>query len=171
MVPLLPLLGQGWPRWPLHILQPFFLLPSPLQPPQQGRSIRKQHLPSCLLPHLHLPPFLLPTSGCGLCSGYAGIEKQPISGFGWLFRRCILFSLYLVQAAKILYIYGVTMADKWDQMSLVLEQEEKELQEAMRAEVGTTSLCTTNSSKMKFLKVFTGADIIAQHTARKEPKF
>ena len=38
--------------------------------------------------------------------------------------------------------------------------EEKEFQEAMRAEVGTTSLCTTNSSKNKFLQVFTGADII-----------
>ena len=73
-------------------------------------------------------------------------------------------------AAEILDIYHVTMADKWDWISIVLEQEEKEFQEAMKAEVGTTSLCTINSSKMEFLKVFTGADIIAQHTVRKEPK-
>ena len=32
--------------------------------------------------------------------------------------------------------------------------EEKEFQEAMRSELGTTSLWTTNSSKIKFLKVF-----------------
>ena len=63
------------------------------------------------------------------------------------------------------------MVDKGDQISLVLEQEEKEFQEAMRAEVGTTPLCTTESSKIKFLKVFTGADIISKCTARKEPKF
>ena len=63
------------------------------------------------------------------------------------------------------------MADKWDWISHVLEREEKEFQQAMPAEVGTTSLCTINSSKMEFLKVFTGTSIITQHTARKEPKF
>ena len=63
------------------------------------------------------------------------------------------------------------MVDKWDQISLVLEWEEKEFQEAKRAEVGTTSLCTTNSSKKKFPKVFTGADIITQYTEMKESKF
>ena len=63
------------------------------------------------------------------------------------------------------------MVENWDWISCVLEQEEKEFQEAMRAEVGAISLWTTYSSKMKFLKVFTGADIIAQHVARKEPKF
>ena len=36
------------------------------------------------------------------------------------------------------------------------------VQETMRAEVGTTSLSTTNSHKMDFLKVSTDADIIAQ---------
>ena len=41
----------------------------------------------------------------------------------------------------------------------------------MGAEVGTTSLCTTNSSKMEFLKVFTGADIIVQYMEVEESKF
>ena len=63
------------------------------------------------------------------------------------------------------------MAEKWDWISLVLEWEEKEFQEPMRAEVGTTSLCTTGSSKMEFLKVFTGADIISQYTEIEESKF
>ena len=63
------------------------------------------------------------------------------------------------------------MADKWDWISLDLEWEEKEFQEAMRAEIGTTSLWTTNSSKMKYLKVFTGADIITQYTEIEESKF
>ena len=56
------------------------------------------------------------------------------------FSEDVLFSFYLMQAAEILYIYWVTMVDKWDQISCVLEQEEKEFQEAMRAEVATTSL-------------------------------
>ena len=43
---------------------------------------------------------------------------------------------------------------------------EEEFKEAMRAEVGTTSLCTTTSSKMDFHKVSTGADIINQHQER-----
>ena len=63
------------------------------------------------------------------------------------------------------------MADKLDQISCVLEREEMEFQEAMKAEVGTTFLCTINSSETEFSKVFAGADIITQHTARKEPKF
>ena len=75
------------------------------------------------------------------------------------------FSFYLMQTAEILYIYHVTVADKWDWISIVLEWEEKEFQEAIRAEVGTTSPCTTDSSKIEFLKVFTGTDIITQHTA------
>ena len=58
------------------------------------------------------------------------------------------------------------MAEKWDWISLALEWEEKEFQESMRTEVGTTSLCTTDSSKMEFLKVFTGADITAQYTEK-----
>ena len=45
------------------------------------------------------------------------------------------------------------------------------LQETMRAEVCTTSPCTTDSCKMEFLKVFTSTGIITQHTARKDPKF
>ena len=61
--------------------------------------------------------------------------------------------------------------DKWDQIAQVLKQEEKEFQDAMRAEVGTTSLCTTNSSKIELFKVFTGADIITQYTEIEEPKF
>ena len=43
----------------------------------------------------------------------------------------------------------------------ILEREEKEFQEVMRAKVGTISSCTTNLSKIEFLKVFTGTGIIA----------
>ena len=52
----------------------------------------------------------------------------------------------------------------------ILEREEKEFQEVMRAEVGTTSSCTTNSSKIQFLKEFTGTGIIAQ-CKKKKTKF
>ena len=57
------------------------------------------------------------------------------------------------------------------QISCVLEQEKKEFQEAMWVEVGTTSFCTTNSRKIEFSKVFTGADIIAQYTEMEESRF
>ena len=59
------------------------------------------------------------------------------------------------------------MVDEWSHISSILEREE-EFQEAMRAEVGTTSLCTINSNRMEFLKVFTGADIITQYTEMEE---
>ena len=67
--------------------------------------------------------------------------------------------------------FYVTKADNLDQISCVLEWEEREFQEAMRAEVGTASLCTPDLSKMEFLKVFTGADIMAQYTEMEESKF
>ena len=59
---------------------------------------------------------LLPPSGSDLCFGHAGVEKQPIRGLGGLCKRCMLFLFYLMQAAEILDIDCVTMADKWDQI-------------------------------------------------------
>ena len=44
------------------------------------------------------------------------------------------------------------MADDWSQISHIPEREEEEFQAAMRAEVDITSICTTNSNKIKFLK-------------------
>ena len=63
------------------------------------------------------------------------------------------------------------VADKWSPISSILEKKEEEFQAAMRAEVGTTPLCTINSNKMEFLKVFTGADIITQYTEMEKSKF
>ena len=62
------------------------------------------------------------------------------------------------------------VVDKWDCISHILERENREFQEAMRAQVGTTFPHTINLSRMEFLKVFTGTDIITQCTARKEAK-
>ena len=44
------------------------------------------------------------------------------------------------------------MADNWSHISCILERVEEEFQAAMRAEVGATSLCFTNSNKIEFLK-------------------
>ena len=63
------------------------------------------------------------------------------------------------------------MSDKWDHILHILERENRDFREAMRAQVGITFLHTINLSRMEILKVFTGAGIIAQYTARKEPNF
>ena len=60
------------------------------------------------------------------------------------------------------------MAEKWDHILHFLERENREFQEAMRAQVGTTFSHTNKSSRMEFLKIFTGAGITTQCTARKE---
>ena len=62
------------------------------------------------------------------------------------------------------------MAEKRGCISHILEREDMEFQEAMRAQVGTTSSHTNSSSRMEFYKIFTGAGIITQCTARKEAK-
>ena len=63
------------------------------------------------------------------------------------------------------------MAGERSHISSILEREEEEFQAAMRAEVGTIPLCTTNSQKIELLKAFTGADIIVQYTKIEESKF
>ena len=60
------------------------------------------------------------------------------------------------------------MAEKWDCILHILEKDDRELQEAMTAQVGTIFSHTTSSSRMEFLKTFTDAGIIAHGTARKE---
>ena len=77
---------------------------------------------------------------------------------------------FILQAANFPYT-KLQMADKWDCISCILERDNREFQKAMRTQVGTTFCCTVNSSKMEFLKVFTGTGIIAQYIARKEPMF
>ena len=62
---------------------------------------------------------------------------------GILEDMCHLSSLYVQQRFHRL---NLQMADKWDYMSYILGREEKEFQEAMRAEVGTTSSHTNNLS-------------------------
>ena len=62
------------------------------------------------------------------------------------------------------------MADKQDHILYILERENREFQEAMRAQVGSTFLHTINSSRIEFLKVFTGTGIITQYIVRKEAK-
>ena len=62
------------------------------------------------------------------------------------------------------------IADKWYFISCILERENKEFQEAMRAQVGTTFSHANNSSRMISQNIL-GAVIITQCTARKEPKF
>ena len=62
------------------------------------------------------------------------------------------------------------MAEKWDCISCILERQNSEFQEAMRAQVGTTFSHTNNLSRMEFCKVFTGISIITQCAARKEAK-
>ena len=62
------------------------------------------------------------------------------------------------------------MAEKWGCISHILEREDRELQEVMRVQVGTTSSHINSSSRMEFHKIFTGASIIAQCTARKEAR-
>ena len=44
------------------------------------------------------------------------------------------------------------MVDEGSHISCILEREEGEFQAAIRAEVGNTSLCTTNSNRIEFLK-------------------
>ena len=63
------------------------------------------------------------------------------------------------------------MADKWSHISCILIKEEEGFKKAMRAEVGITSLCTNNSHKLDFVRLFTGTDIIAQYTEMEESKF
>ena len=62
------------------------------------------------------------------------------------------------------------MADKWGHILHILEREGREFQEAMRVQVGTTFSHTNSSSRMEFLKTFTGAGSITQFTMRKEAK-
>ena len=61
------------------------------------------------------------------------------------------------------------MAEKWGHISHILEREDRESQEAMRVQIGTTSH-TNSSSRMEFHKTFTGAGITTQCTARKEAR-
>ena len=53
------------------------------------------------------------------------------------------------------------MAARWGYISHILEREDREFQEAIRVQVGTTFCHTNSSSRMEFLKTFTGVDIIA----------
>ena len=62
------------------------------------------------------------------------------------------------------------MTEKWDCILHILERENREFQEAMRAQVGTFFPHINNLSRIEFLKVFTGAGIITQSAARKEAK-
>ena len=146
-------------------LPPLFFSPTPL--------VREEYWGPCLNLSLHqcfyLVPILLPPLGMTFILAmleWKSNHSEVLAGFSE--DTCYFF--FIVWAAKILHIYWVTMVDKWDGISLVLEWEKK-FQEAMRAEVGTTSFHTTNSSMIELPKVFTGTGIIAQDTARKEPKF
>ena len=60
------------------------------------------------------------------------------------------------------------MSDQCDHISHILEREENEFQEALRAELGTTFSHTNSSGKMKFLKVFMGTGIIARCKKRSQ---
>ena len=62
------------------------------------------------------------------------------------------------------------MADKWGHISHILEREDREFQEAMRVQVGTTSFHTNSSSRMEFHEIFMGTGIITQCTAQKEAR-
>ena len=95
------------------------------------------------------------------------MEKQPISSHDGLFLEdtCYFSSLYMSNRFHTLNLQKV---DKWDHMSHILEREEKEFQEAMRTEVGTTSFQTNSLSKMKYLKVFTGTGIITKCKKRSQ---
>ena len=103
--------------------------------------------------------------GCELCSGHAGMEKQPIRDLGSCLEN-VPFSLFYKH--KRFHRVNLQMADRWDHISQILKREEKEIQEAMRAHVGITSSCTNNLSKMEFLKVFIGTGIIAQCKKRSQ---
>ena len=63
------------------------------------------------------------------------------------------------------------MAEKWSQIKHILEREDREFQEAMREQVGTTFSHIYSSNKRESFKTFTGAAIITQCTARKKPEF
>ena len=60
---------------------------------------------------------------------------------------------------------------KWGQITHILERKDREFQEAMRVQVGTTFSHINSSNTMESFKIFTGAGIIAQCTARKKPEF
>ena len=62
------------------------------------------------------------------------------------------------------------MTEEWGHISHILEREDREFQEAMRAQVGTTFSHTLSSSRMEFLKTFTGAGIIIHWITRKEAR-
>ena len=56
-------------------------------------------------------------------------------------------------------IFPWEIAEKWDQITHILE---REFQETLRAQVGTTIPRINSSNKMESFKTFTGAGIIAQ---------
>ena len=100
------------------------------------------------------------------------MEKPPIRDSGGIFEGVHgSFNLGSDRAYFFwINIFPWKMAEEWDCISHVLEIEDREFEEAMRAQVGTFSSHAKNSSRMEFLKIFTGAGIIAQCTARKEAK-
>ena len=52
------------------------------------------------------------------------------------------------------------MAAKWGQITHILEREDREFEDAMRGQVGTTSSSPNSSSKMGSLKMPTGTGIV-----------
>ena len=149
------LLGWWWPGWPPLLL--LTLLPpasSSLIPPVKGVPPSGATSPTLPLGSTMLKPCL--------------IGKAAIRGCGRLSGRHMWF-FFILWVTDIPYI-RLQMAEKWNHTSHILERENREFQEAMTAQAGTTFSHTNNSSRMEFFKLFTGAGIIAQCTAEKGAK-
>ena len=96
LLSFVPAAGSGM-TWAISPPPAAFLLPASSSPTLPAREEHQEPLPLLTPAALSSPatPSYTP-SGHNLCSGYAGMEKQPISGLGEHFRRHMIFLFYLV---------------------------------------------------------------------------
>ena len=100
------------------------------------------------------------------------MEQQPIRDHGRPFEAAHgPFILRVMNSQFWIGILYWEMAEESGQITHIFEREEREFQDAMRGQVGTTFSCINSSNKMEPFQTFTGAGIITHCTARKNPGF